>query len=232
METTGDQGATSRAPVSEPDNAAASRRRARRLASKDPIRDAAARLFLEKGYAATSMDEVAAAAQVSKQTIYTHFASKEELFADLVLGNAARAGEFRKAMPEIVAGAPSVERGLRELARAYLRFVVRPDVVRLRRLVIGEAGRFPVLARRYFETVVQSSYTSLAGLFGTLAEQRSLTVPDPMVAAHQFAWLTLGWPLDAAMLCGDEALAGIDLDAMADDAVRVFLAAYRPSTAG
>ncbi len=202
------------------------RRRARRLGSKDPIREAAARLFLERGYAATSMDEVATAAQVSKQTIYTHFANKEELFADLVLGNAGRASEFGITVTETVSSAPDVEEGLRRLARTYIRFVIRPEVVRLRRLVIGEAGRFPELARRYFETVVESSYGSLADLFQSLAEQGTLSVPDSTTAAHQFAWLTLGWLLDRAMFCGDDALVALDLDTIADDAVRVFLAAY------
>lgn len=67
-------------------------KRARRLRSGGAIREAAAALFLEKGYQGTSMDDVAAAAGVSKQTIYTHFANKEVLFADLVLGTAERGG--------------------------------------------------------------------------------------------------------------------------------------------
>src|SRR5579859_5012988 len=86
-------------------------RRAGRLASKGAIREAAAALFLEKGYQGTSMDDVAAAAQISKQTIYTHFASKEELFADLVLGNVERVEEFVSTMAETVNGAGDLEEG-------------------------------------------------------------------------------------------------------------------------
>lgn len=200
--------------------------RAPRLGSKDPIREAAARLFLEKGYAATSMDDVAAAAQVSKQTIYTHFATKDVLFADLVLGNAGRVEEFAATIAAAMDSTGDTATCLRNLARQYGRFVVRPEVLQLRRLVIGEAGRFPDLARSYFESVVQRTYELLADLFGDLSRRGKLSVDDPMVAAYHFAWLTLGKPLDTAMFRGVEAAVDLDLDSMADAGVRVFLAGY------
>jgi len=196
------------------------RRRPGRLASSGPIREAAAKLFLEKGYQGTSMDDVAAAAGVSKQTIYTHFASKEELFSDLVLANAARVEDFAATIGPTLAGTDSLEVGLRELARRYLGFVVRPDVLRLRRLIIGEAGRFPALARDYYERVPGRVYEALAAAF---AERR---LDDPQMAAQHFAWLTLGLPLDRGMF--ETPLQDLDVDRLADAAVRVFLAAYGP----
>src|SRR5689334_3945213 len=196
------------------------RRRPGRLASSGPIREAAAKLFLEKGYQGTSMDDVAAAAGVSKQTIYTHFASKEELFSDLVLANAARVEDFAATIGPTLAGTDSLEVGLRELARRYLGFVVRPDVLRLRRLIIGEAGRFPALARDYYERVPGRVYEALAAAF---AERR---LDDPQMAAQHFAWLTLGVPLDRGMF--ETPLQDLDVDRLADAAVRVFLAAYGP----
>jgi TetR/AcrR family transcriptional repressor of mexJK operon len=200
--------------------------RAPRLGSMDSIREAAARLFLEGGYAATSMDDIAAAAQVSKQTIYTHFANKGVLFGDLVLGNAGRVEEFAAVIASAMNSADEPATCLRNLARQYARFVVRPEVLQLRRLVIGEAGRFPDLARSYFETVVQRTYELLADLFGDLSKRGQLSVEDPMVAAYHFAWLTLGNPLDTAMFRGVEAAVDLDLDSSADAGVRVFLAAY------
>src|SRR5690348_10057779 len=90
-------------------------KRARRLASGGAIREAAATLFLQRGYQATSMDDIAAAAQVSKQTIYTHFAGKEELFADLVLGNADRVDVFIASEVEPILEVDDLEAGLRHL---------------------------------------------------------------------------------------------------------------------
>ncbi|HYL08942.1 MAG TPA: TetR/AcrR family transcriptional regulator [Candidatus Udaeobacter sp.] len=202
-------------------------RRAGRLTSGTAIREAAAALFLEKGYQATSMDDVAAAAQVSKQTIYTHFAGKEELFADLVLGNAERVDEFVARMRGILDESPDVERGLHRLARIYLGLVMRPDVLRLRRLVMGEVGRFPELARAYYERVPGRVIEALSELFDQLARQAKLRVDDPIVAAQHFAWLTLGTALDRAMFYPiDGTVREADLDRIADAAARAFLAAY------
>lgn len=206
-------------------------RRAGRLASGGAIREAAAALFLEKGYQGTSMDDVAAAAQVSKQTIYTHFANKEELFADLVLGNAERVDEFVGAMTRTLDEAAGLESGLQQVARMYIRLVTRPEVLRLRRLVLGEVGRFPELARTYYERVPGRVLAALAAVFARLAQDGRLNLDDPETAAQHFAWLTLGMPLDRGMFYPiDETIRSVDLDRMADAATRVFLAAYGPAT--
>jgi TetR/AcrR family transcriptional repressor of mexJK operon len=167
------------------------------------------------------MDDIAAAAQVSKQTIYTHFANKQELFADLVLGNADRVESF---LAGLAVGA-DVERGLTRLARDYVKFVSQPDVIRLRRLVIAEAARFPDIARAYYERVPARVVGALAALFERLTAEGRLRVKDQTVAAQHFVWLALGVPLDRGMFLAD---AGKDdLERIADAAVSVFLAAYR-----
>ncbi len=205
------------------------RRRAPRLASGGAIRDAAARLFLEKGYQATSMDEIAAAARISKQTIYTHFPSKEQLFAELVLANADRVDDFAAGLVGTFRAAGDLEDGLRQVARMYASFVARTEVLQLRRLVVGEAGRFPELARTYYERVPERVYGILAGLFEELDREGRLRIDDARLAAQQFAWLVLGIPLDRGMfLPAAEALAETSADELADAAVRVFLAAYGP----
>ena len=202
-------------------------RRAGRLASKGAIREAAAALFLERGYQGTSMDDVAGAAQISKQTIYTHFANKEELFADLVLGNAERVEEFVGRMNETVNETADLEEGIRRLARQYIRLVARPEVLRLRRLVLGEVGRFPELARTYYDRVPGRVYAGLTSLFAALAERGRLNLDDPALAAQHFAWLTLGIPLDRGMFYPiEETLGDVDLERMADAATKVFMAAY------
>jgi TetR/AcrR family transcriptional regulator, mexJK operon transcriptional repressor len=203
------------------------RPRAGRMASSGAIRDAAAALFLEKGYQATSMDDIATAAQVSKQTIYTHFANKEELFSDLVLGNVDRVEAFVATIARTAEETADLEASLRHLAGTYLRFVIRPEVLRLRRLVLGEAGRFPELARTYYERVPDRIYSALANLFKVLDDRGQLRIEDPSLAAQHFAWLTLGMPLDRGMFYPIEAATPTaEMDRIADAAVRVFMAAY------
>lgn len=210
--------------------AVAPRRRAGRLASGDAILEAAAALFLKKGYAGTSMDDVAALAGVSKQTIYTHFADKERLFNDLVLRNAGRVDGFVEKVGAILAGPADVEQSLRELARLYVAFVIRPEVLQLRRLVIGEASRFPQLASTYYDRVPDRVSSAFAEHFGRLAAGGRLRIPDPALAASHFAALVLWGPLDRALFTSErEVPSPAELHRLADAGVDVFLAAYRPA---
>ncbi len=189
--------------------------------------DAATTLFLRNGYLGTSMDDIAALAGVSKQTVYTHFADKERLFTDLIRGNTDRVDEFIQALPNMLQDTDDLEKDLRELARRYITSVIQPQVLQLRRLVIGEAGRFPDLARTYYERVPQRVVAILAARLWHLSARGLLHLDDPMLAANHFAWLVLAIPLDKAMFCGnDEGFAPAELEALADAGVRVFLAAY------
>jgi len=113
----------------------------------------------------------------------------------------------------------------------YLRLVVRPDVLRLRRLVLGEVGRFPDLAQTYYERVPGRVIAALTDLFAGLADQGRLRLEDPALAAQHFAWLTLGDPLDRGMFYPiQETIREADLDRMADAGTQVFLAAYAAPT--
>ena len=208
---------------------AAPSRRAGRLASAGVIREAATTLFLRSGYLGTSMDEIATLAGVSKQTVYTHFADKERLFTDLILGTTDRVDEFLRQATAVLEGTEDLDADLRQLARRYLAWVTRPELLQLRRLVIGEAGRFPGLARTYYERAPERTLATLASGFQRLAERGLLRVDDPQTAARHFAFLVLGAPLDRAMFCGVEALPAAELDRQADAAVRAFLAAYGPT---
>jgi TetR/AcrR family transcriptional regulator, mexJK operon transcriptional repressor len=100
--------------------------------------------------------------------------------------------------------------------------------VQLRRLVIGEAGRFPQLGRTFFELGPGRTIAALADTFERLAARGVLDVDDPRLAATQFNWLIMSEPLNRAMLLGDDGPpAPADLDRWALAGVRTFLAAYR-----
>jgi len=194
------------------------------------IVEAATALFLSKGYQGTSVDEIAALAAVGKQTVYKHFADKQRLFSEIVLGNIATAEGFTSAAADILRDTSDLGRDLREVARRYLAVVMQPSVIQLRRLVIAEADRFPELARTYYERVPGHTLASLGSCFHDLAERGLLQTDEPALAATHFAWLVLGQPLNQAMFCGYNGPFGAsELDHLADAAVRVFLAAYATS---
>jgi TetR/AcrR family transcriptional regulator, mexJK operon transcriptional repressor len=191
------------------------------------IMEAATTLFLRNGYQGTSMDDIAALAAVSKQTVYKNFADKQGLFSDITLGITATAEDFTKTVTMMLDGTDDLERDLGELARRYIASVMQPEVLRLRRLVIGEAGRFPELARTYYQRAPERVLATLAACLERLAGRGLLRLEDPMLAANHLAFLILS-PIDKAMFSGvDERPAAAELDRLADAGVRVFLAAYR-----
>jgi TetR/AcrR family transcriptional regulator, mexJK operon transcriptional repressor len=193
------------------------------------IMEAATTLFLRNGYQGTSMDEIAALAAVSKQTVYKNFADKERLFSDIILGVTDNAERFVQVATTMLQETEDLERDLRELARRYLASVLQPEVLQLRRLVIGEAARFPELGRTYYERAPERVLATLATLLQDLADRGLLRLDDPLLAASHFAFLILSIPLDRAMFCGDEeSFTTADLERFADAGVRVFLAAYGP----
>jgi TetR/AcrR family transcriptional regulator, mexJK operon transcriptional repressor len=183
---------------------------------------AATELFLRHGYQATRTEQIAAAAAVSKQTVYSRFGDKERLFREVVLGATATAEAFAGDLVDAFAGvtAPEqVEPALRALARRYLRAVLNPQLLALRRLVIGEAARFPDLAAAYHEKAPARVMAALADQLGTV-----VATDDPARAAADFAFLVLGRSLDDGMFHVEAPRP--DIEATADHAVDVFLAAY------
>jgi TetR/AcrR family transcriptional regulator, mexJK operon transcriptional repressor len=109
--------------------------------------------------------------------------------------------------------------------------VMQPRILQLRRLVIGEAGRFPELGRTFYEQGPGRTIAALATVFERLADRGVLQAGDPLLAAAHFNWLVMSIPLNRAMLLGDdETPATAELNRYADAGVRAFLAAYaRPA---
>lgn len=192
------------------------------------ILDAATTVFLSNGYLGSSMDEIAALARVSKQTVYKHFADKERLFSEIVAATVDEIADPNYDEVLNLSDTGDVERDLRRFARRQLRAVMEPRLLQLRRLVIGEAGRFPQLGRLFYERGRGRTIDGLATMFERLASRGALELDDPHLAAAHFNWLVMSIPLNQAMLLGDDRPATpAELDRHADAGVRAFLAAYR-----
>jgi TetR/AcrR family transcriptional regulator, mexJK operon transcriptional repressor len=194
---------------------------------REAILAAATEVFLRHGYRGTSMDEIAALAAVSKQTVYKQFAAKETLFAEIVTATVDEAGDQVEAEVLALQDTGDLEADLRDLARRQLRQVMQPRVLQLRRVVIAEASRFPELGRVFSERGPGRTIAALARAFERLAERGVLRVDDPKLAAEHFNWLIMSVPLNRAMLLGrDKRPLRAEVERYADSGVRVFLAAY------
>ena len=211
----------SRTPEPEPIDERQSARKRR------AILEAATTVFLRKGYLGTSMDEVAALAAVSKQTVYKHFEDKQRLFSELV---GATVNQVSDPVHEVVLqleASDDLEASLRDLARRQLAIVMQPRLLQLRRLIIGEAARFPELGRTFYERGPERTIDALATSFASLARSGLLDIEDARLAAAHFNWLVMSIPLNEAMLRGtDEPASAAELDRYADAGVRAFVRAY------
>jgi TetR/AcrR family transcriptional repressor of mexJK operon len=200
---------------------------ARSLRKREAILSAGQHLFLAHGYKGTSVDQIAAAAEVSKQTVYKHFNDKRELLFAIVTDVLDQAAEPFSKQLVALADTEELQTDLIALAVAYLRSVLHESVVQLRRLVVGEAGAVPELAALYYDRAPAETLRALGGTFGHLTDRGLLRAHDPHLAAEHFAFLVVGKSIDKALFFGSaETLADLDIGAHARAGVNVFLGAY------
>lgn len=188
---------------------------------------AARQLFLEKGYAGASMDEVAAIAEVSKVTIYKHFYDKHTLFVAVVTEAIDEAKAGSQTLVDQLGGSTDVELDLRDFARRHVALVTQPHLIQMRRMIIAEAPRFPDLARTWHRIGPERGHAALASQIDKLVARGLLQVADSLLAAQLLNYLILSVPLNEAMFTSRaKAYSRRYLNRYADEAVRVFLAAY------
>lgn len=112
------------------------------------IREAASQLFMTEGLGRTSMDAISQAAGVSKQTVYSHFQSKDDLFRACVASKVQLYGIDES---QIDTSLP-VETALRQVGKQFLTLLSDPEVIQMFRLMIAEALGFPTLVQSFRET--------------------------------------------------------------------------------
>lgn len=190
------------------------------------ILDATLQLYIEKGYAGTNTDEIAALSSVSKQTIYRHFADKDDLVRAAILGLIAAAEDQGAESFDALAESDDPERDLRIFARQHLRDVIQPEIMRMRRRIIAEVDRFPDVAKSWYDAAPKRGHEKLAACFTRLQERGFLRMDDPVLAAEQFNWLILSIPMNRAMFDAASVTDTSRHADYADAAVDVFLAAY------
>lgn len=197
------------------------------LRKRRAILGAAERIFLRDGYLAANMDELAALSGVSKQTVYAHFGSKEALFVALVVSMTREVGDSLPDSWRDPVDRDDLREILQEQADRQLAAVTHPRILRLRRLAIAEALRFPELGRALWDNGPQRAVVRLGAYFARLSEQGWLRVEDPEFTASFYNWLVMGHSVNEAMLLGDESRPDdSERRRRCVEAVRIFLAAH------
>jgi TetR/AcrR family transcriptional regulator of autoinduction and epiphytic fitness len=194
---------------------------ARRGGSREAIVDAAQALFLKRGFGSVSMDELADAAGLARRTLYNQFASKEEIFREMLL-RVSR--QLESALPPGIETQGEVEEVLRLIARVLLELHKNPEYLGFLRMVVADSRQFPWIAEE-FAAVMDPQTERLVRLLAHLTSMGVLNCRNPILAAHQFMGalndLSL-WP----WMLGRERLPVPD-EEVVEETIRMFLEHYR-----
>lgn len=210
--------ATPRNPAAAETVAGAKRGRPLDPAKHARILAAATEEFLQHGFDGTSMDRVAHRATVSKVTVYTHFRSKEALFAVIVDG---LAGGLVRSIEELAVAEMHPGPALRLFGRRYLALALAPSSLALHRMVVAEAARIPALGPAIFAS---GPAQVVDGLASFLSRSKALRLSNPRLAAEQFLGMVLGHSQLRLLLNADPGTdTRRDIAAIVDHAVELFL---------
>lgn len=162
--------------------------RNRRVAGGDPdkrhqILEGAHAVFRARGFDASSMADIAAAANVSKGTLYVYFEDKEHLFIALI----EREREKQKqGIYEALADDPDLAHALTSFGERLVRLITGGFALSAQRIVLGVAERMPELGHEFYERGPMQGTRRLAAFLQRRAELGELSLDDPALAAAQF----------------------------------------------
>lgn len=149
-------------------------------ARPDEILDAALDAFIEKGFDAARMEDVAARAGLSKAGVYLYFESKDALLKALITREVAPVAQRAEALA--VAGAADPEATLRAIATFALSRLLDPRVFAIPRLVISISNRFPDIATFYRTEVIDRARAALTSIIRAGVANGDFRDIDPEIA--------------------------------------------------
>jgi TetR/AcrR family transcriptional repressor of mexJK operon len=183
-------GAFRRGPGGRPTRQEAERRHRELL-------EATKRLLLERGWEATSIDEISRQSGVAKRFLYARYPDKAALFFAVV-------AQFRDeqigALGALAAPPDDVEEGLLALGRQMLAVALRDESLAIIRLFLAEAPRMRGFAKLFAESFPRRGLSGIVRFLSTYVERGALSLDDPQLASEHFAMLVIGVPQRLAML--------------------------------
>ncbi|MFT4174261.1 MAG: TetR/AcrR family transcriptional regulator [Rhodocyclaceae bacterium] len=197
---------------------------AKRLA----ILEEAAKVFRENGFERTSMNEICTRVGGSKATLYNYFASKEELFFEVMM--AATQAEFEATHQFVDAADKGMEAALRYFGERFVAFLYSPNVMANRILAIAEAGRTH-LGRLTYERGVLPSHQRVADYLKNAMTRGLLREADADIAARHLLSLLDSELREAFLLRVFDKVDKKQVKDAVARAVEVFMYAYGPRPA-
>ena len=189
--------------------------------SREAIVQAAERLFLQRGFGAVTMDDLAEAAGVARRTLYNQFARKEDIFREMLLRVSA---QLEHVYPQGIETQGEVGEVLRIVARLVLKLHKNPEYLGFLRMVVADSRHFPWIAAD-LAAVMKPPADRLIRYLTHLNAVGVLDCPNPTLAAHQLMGMINQFALWPWML-GSGSIRVSDKDII-EGAIRMFLGYYR-----
>lgn len=199
------------------------RTRTRSEEKRAQIMDAAADLFTEQGFSSTSMDKIAERAGVSKQTVYSHFGSKEGVFVASIeakcILNSLSSEFFQQKAP--------TAHMLLELARHFNELLISDEATRIIRLCFSSAETHPEVSELFYSAGIENLHHLLSDFLAQRAASGELDIPNTDAAANQFLFMINSDEAFRAHLGLKPKLNSQEQDDYLKSSVRFFLKGYR-----
>lgn len=205
-----------------------------RTSGRPPAKEAAARLdgvlniaadiFLQEGFDRASVAEIARIAGSSKETLYSRFPTKAELFKAVIF---RKTEVLLQEFSRVLAKNLPVEEVLKQYGRNLLEFMLLPEMQRLSRTLIASAPQFPELAGDFWRLCPEREQDQLAKYLETQVAAGTLAIRDSRKAAELFFSLCLGQFLVHTQMAVRTSPKAAERAAHIREAVYMFLSAYR-----
>ena len=189
----------------------------------DQVLAGAREVFLRDGFEGASVDAIAREAGVSKATLYSYFPDKRLLFVEVASDQCCRQADEALVTMDLTRPPQEV---LGEAARRFLGFIYSEMGIRIFRICVAEADRFPEIGRRFYESGPQLMRRALTTYLEVAVSRGELLIEDMPLAADQFAELCKAdlWPRVVFGLQSD--VSDAEIDRIVDGAVATFMARY------
>jgi len=166
------------------------------------ILQSASCLFLQEGFANTSMDNVAKASGVSKQTVYSHFENKDSLFQAVIRSKCHSYQIDTTQIQPVIDEQLSLTQYLKKLASNLICLLQDPDAIAVFRVIIAEASNSPHMAKLFYDAGPGASLNKLGHAFYLYGENK-LSHALSQQLAYDFYALLKG-EFHIKLLCGIE----------------------------
>lgn len=189
----------------------------------DQVLDGARRVFLRDGFDRASVDDIAREAGVSKATLYSYFPDKRLMFTEICRGECRRLTE--EAESQISPDQP-IRDMLLQAARQIAGFLMSDFGRNMFRLIASEGGRFPELARTFYEHGPGYVHGRLVHHMRHMVDGGALRIDDIDLAAEQFAQLCKAHIHEKLIFRMEDSIRPEEVERSVQGAVDMFLARY------